>query len=710
MKRNFLAVGALVFLLRGGTPAHQAPPKSPAPLWGWADLHAHPASHLAFGADVSGNNGLFWGKPGLNLEASLGTLLSDLPACAPDKHGSFDADPARHETHKVMIGMIDNITGFAHEANGAASFANWPNARSLTHQQMHITAIRRAYDGGQRLMIASVTDNEFLSALWTKVGFNVGGNQVPLADPNFCYSSAKRQLAFIKSLAAANPTWMEIAYSAAEARRIIAANKLALILSLEQDALTPAQTLQLVREEGVRQVIPIHLINNAVGGCAVYTDAFNTANAFVNSTRQTGNWNEPGNDGFFRVRYDRRLSGRLGRPQTLGGGEVGGAIRPREVSDAVWATLNYDQPAEQGGHRNAQGLTPAGRQLLLDLAKQGVLIDIAHMGEASSAEALFFAVARKYPVMDSHTGLRAADETAVNERALLRQQAQLIAELGGVIGLGTEGTAGMAPFVTQPVIPTPKRALIRFTGQRSSCAWPVKALASNPVLSNLTVTIKTGGDDLRGGKNRVWARVDINGTIHEVDLSKGASWPNDSTRTVSFPLPPNTRANSIRSFGLRTDPNAKNGDFDSPDNWDVETLKVDASFSRTDTVGTWLEEYKEALALMKGRGMALGTDLNGFAPQVSFSAEAVNYPLRVAQSVGNRPAGYTPPSLGRSQLGGKSFDFQRDGIAHYGMLADFMQALSQKPDSQGTLTALFRSANDVVEMWEKCEAAGRAIR
>ena len=30
-------------------------------LPGWADLHAHPASHLAFGADANGKGGIFWG-------------------------------------------------------------------------------------------------------------------------------------------------------------------------------------------------------------------------------------------------------------------------------------------------------------------------------------------------------------------------------------------------------------------------------------------------------------------------------------------------------------------------------------------------------------------------------------------------------------------------------------------------------------------------
>jgi microsomal dipeptidase-like Zn-dependent dipeptidase len=693
-------------------PAKPAVPLAPllrAPLPGWADLHAHPASHLSFGADAGGNNGIFWGKPGLGLASS--NPVADLPACAPDKHGGFDADVVRHKTHQTVIGTIDNITGYTHGPNGAPDFLSWPNARSLTHQQMHVSMLKRAYDGGQRLMIASVTDNEFLSSLWSKIGYNAAGNQVPLHDPNFNIQSARRQLAFIKSLVAANSTWMEIALSAAEARRIVTDNKMAIILSAEMDSLLPAQILELVQNDGVRHVIPIHLINNTMGGTAVYTDAFNTANAFVNSTRQSNSWNNLGNDAFFRVRYDTRLTGRLSRPQTLvaeGSNLVqGGAIWPRPVDDATWASLGYDRDLSEGGHRNVEGLTTAGMTLLHELALRGVLIDIAHMSEESADDALRFATANDYPVMDSHTGMRAHDETGANERALKWSQAALIAKLGGVIGLGTEGTSGMQPIINQPAIPQ-NSELVRFTGSLSTRAWTPARLVGNPVVSNLTVTIKTGGDDLRGGNNWAKARVTLllGGAMHapEFDLSSGEKWDNGTTHTKSFALPPGTHANDIRSFALVTNPNGKNGPFDSPDNWNVDQLRVDATLAGVDTIGTWINEYKEIFAAMHARGVAMGTDMNGFAPQVPFSADAVTYPLTVAQQIHTWKAGYAPPSLAQSHLGPRTYNFQRDGLANYGMLADFMQAISQKPGGSEAITGLFRSANDVVEMWEKAEA------
>src|SRR5690242_5551862 len=42
----------------------------PPPLWGFADLHTHPATHVSFGADSNGQNGIMWGKPGMDANAS----------------------------------------------------------------------------------------------------------------------------------------------------------------------------------------------------------------------------------------------------------------------------------------------------------------------------------------------------------------------------------------------------------------------------------------------------------------------------------------------------------------------------------------------------------------------------------------------------------------------------------------------------------------
>jgi microsomal dipeptidase-like Zn-dependent dipeptidase len=678
-------------------------------LWGVADLHTHPATNFGFGADSNGDGGMFWGKTGLGYAGA--DVFADLPQCSPDKHGGFDLDFVRHTIHKMMIGLTDNVSGYAHEANGAPIFDNWPAARSLTHQQMHVTALKRAYDGGLRLMVASATDNQLLSRMWTDIGYNAAGNPVPLADPTHDFESAKRQINFIKQLVAANPSWMGIATSAAQARALVASNKLAVILSVEMDWLSPAQTLQLVTDYGVRQVIPVHLINNDVGGTALYLDAFNTVNAFVHATRDTSDWNKLGNDGWFQVEYDTHLTGRLTRPLTLvpitGNLIEGGAIVPTPIDDFSYFLLNYEQPLDSGGHKNAAGISEAGKTLIHQLAHRGVLIDVAHMGEKTTEWTLeTFARNYHYPMMDSHTGIRLAGETAENERALKRSHAATIAELGGVIGFGTEGTNGMVNILTRPAIPDPTGVLIRFTGDLLTHEWsPVKHPARNPAISNLTVTFQTGDDDMRGGNNQVWVRVGLPSSTFEVNVSNGAQWPGGSTRTVNFALPAGVHGDDIQWIGLRTSGNLTNDVFDTPDNWDLQSLVVLATFADNDTVGTWLTQYDEIRTLMGGRGVAFGTDMNGFAPQMSFAAFPVSYPLTIASHTGNPGA----PALPQSVMGLRIFDFHTDGIAHYGMLPDFTQALADKPDSGGAVKALFHSAEDTIRMWEACEAAAPGV-
>ena len=63
--------------------------------------------------------------------------------------------------------------------------------------------------------------------------------------------------------------------------------------------------------------------------------------------------------------------------------------------------------------------------------------------------------------------------------------------------------------------------------------------------------------------------------------------------------------------------------------------------------------------------------------------------------------------LTRSKAGPRrDFDYNLDGMAHYGMLPDFLQDLRNVGLTAEDLAPLFRSAYDYIEMWSACE--GRA--
>jgi microsomal dipeptidase-like Zn-dependent dipeptidase len=428
------------------TVAVQTP--APAPVWGFADLHAHPATFLAFGADANGdsdlvfnqNNGIIWGKAGLGLAASSTTaaIAGNLPACNSDSHSGTDADVIRHGLHVQILQSVVQQTGYPHGSSGSPGFNNWPAAQDLLHQAMYITEIRRAYDGGLRMLFASTTDNEIIYDLW-HIGSNAAGNPIPTPTPLFDYNSALRQINLIQQIVGANSDWMQIVTSSADARQAIQNNKLAVVLSLEMDALTIDQILDLIQNHQVRHVIPIHLSNNAMGGMAVYGDAFNT-NTYFHT------------DNFYSIRSDPCINFSLGRPQALAQdptyGQLG-AISPQPINDNWFNTLNYPPAYEGSGERNALGLAQPEQFVLL--MENGVILDIAHMSEQSAADALSLGEKYHYPLMDSHTGLRddstcyPTDPAGTSERAIPYSQVKRLAALGGVLGLGTADNSGPDP-------------------------------------------------------------------------------------------------------------------------------------------------------------------------------------------------------------------------------------------------------------------------
>lgn len=409
-------------------------------LWGFADLHAHPASHLAMGADASGKGGILWGSPGLAYESS--SIDEDLRPCDAHIHSGFDADLVRFKHREGIFEPLSRYT--PHGTCGCPSFDAWPHASSLTHQQMHISSIRRAWEGGLRLMIASVTDNELISLLWNR-GANVHLNPFdnpswPGPNPSFGFDSAVRQLNFIHDLVNANSSWIEIVTTSNEARQAVNNNKLAVILGVEMDALTAEQILDLKDSLKVSQVVPIHLANSSFGGVAVYDDLFNTNNWYL----QGGSCFD-GNDNhhienFFCVETDPNLGFKIGSPQYLLMTKWNGSIEPQPVSDSDYAGLCV-QGYSGVGHKNQQGLNSSE---LMKLMKGGLMIDLAHMSEKSMQEALTLSAQYSYPMMNTHTGMRLDNSSTygnidASERDISTSQMARLTEFGGVIGIGTSG-------------------------------------------------------------------------------------------------------------------------------------------------------------------------------------------------------------------------------------------------------------------------------
>ena len=68
------------------------------------------------------------------------------------------------------------------------------------------------------------------------------------------------------------------------------------------------------------------------------------------------------------------------------------------------------------------------------------------------------------------------------------------------------------------------------------------------------------------------------------------------------------------------------------------------------------------------------------------------------------------PPLERNTAGPRrDFDINLDGLAHYGLLPDFLQDMRNQGLDVQDFAPLFRSANDYVEVWAKCEQRSAAL-
>lgn len=471
-----LVMVALASACAPSTPFSPPPPRCPScaafacgdadagvgPVWGFADLHAHPAAGVAFAGQF------LWGDrqdesvvdtlPGASMDAP------DFDPCDGTTHQRSSSNQVERAARQLVFDHLAQVTSHPHGPSGAgradrAAYEAWPHAMDVFHQQMSAPDIRRAYEGGLRLLFASVTDSQVIARA-------LSGPEYPalfIPDVQTEIDSARRQLQSIRDLVATNASWMQIVDTPDDARRAIRSGRLAIVLSLEMDGLPYDEILRLIDEGHVHHVIPLHLVDNEYGGTAVYDSFFNAdsqlmAPAFGDDRR------------YFSSVLDTRYSARLDRPPVLGTTVavtfglddieadaavcqapyvVPGLCCPHQCTTAsacagCSGVCRTDADWIVGGHRNQFGLTPCGRDLFRELMRRGALIDVAHQSEAATQDLLDLAAAWPggYPVMASHGGLTPRPDVSRvwgDERDFDRGLAMRAEALGGVMGLGTEG-------------------------------------------------------------------------------------------------------------------------------------------------------------------------------------------------------------------------------------------------------------------------------
>jgi hypothetical protein len=378
-----------------------APAAGRSGVFGLADTHAHFFAHLGFGG-----HGIF-GRP---FAVEPGEPVAD---------GLATAMPHCTRAHGPG-GLLPTLDGVGHRVGGYPQFDGWPQHTTQAHQQAHVDWIRRAVDGGLRLAVCLAVNNELLARRSSSLfGRRLGTDDMSAIDRQLAGMRAMVQFVDARC-GGAGQGWLEIAETPADARRIVAAGRLALVLGVEVDSLgnwhTPAQLSQEAAaqgrspreliaglvgdlyDKGVRHVFAVHATNNAFGGAGVFTRPYDAVNYVLTGSSFVVE-SAPAELGIsYRLDEDAFDGGGLAERFAYRGlrGLFRRAGPPRPTN---WA-------ATPGGHINARGLTSYGEMLIQELMARGMLIDIDHMSHKTFAAVLDLCETAGYPVVSGHTSMR----------------------------------------------------------------------------------------------------------------------------------------------------------------------------------------------------------------------------------------------------------------------------------------------------------------
>jgi microsomal dipeptidase-like Zn-dependent dipeptidase len=434
--------------------ANVAPlPPERRPLFGIADLHAHPMLHLAYAtvdwsdAEANTKRSLFWGNPGLAVEDAASRLATDLEQCDAPHWKETTTDYCLQRIRERVLEKlqpnhraIETTPLIYADVNyrGAPDFTMWPRRNDVLHQQMHVSMLERAWKGGLRLMIATAHHNQPLYDM-----YNWRKSPKPLDRP-LEMRNILRQRDWMIAFARANASWMKVVQTPADARRTIAEGRLAVVLGLETDQLS-SQAVSELHEKGFRHFTPVHVIDTDFGGAAIYDPMFNAANAYVRR------------EYFTAGAAPSTVTYKLPSVLALVRGENGPCEVPQEFTAERGTEARHMPSFDRPVHANARGLSELGRRGIIKAMQLGMLIDLAHASHRTTEDVLDLAAPHFYPLMNSHTGLRDAglelgrsntQGPDVSERNISVDQAERILIAGGMIGLGLAAPGGSDAFAT----------------------------------------------------------------------------------------------------------------------------------------------------------------------------------------------------------------------------------------------------------------------
>lgn len=396
-------------------------------LYGIVDTHSHILSNFAFGG-----GGIFHGAPfhRLGVEHALPDCAlyhgengrKDFFGYAFDSAGADGADIAS----LVPDLLAGELSMDNHLTAGYPDFTEWPDGpRRSTHQTQYYRWLERAWLGGLRLVVQHATTNSVICHMTAGGGIQpvrYSCDDMVAVDRIIEESYAMERYIDAQSRGPGTG-WFRIVLSPAEAREVIAAGKMAVVLGIETSdlfrcRLTPyaddpvcdeayvTSQLDAYHELGVRAIFPVHKYDNAFSpgdGDRAFIELGN----FFNS----GHWSN------FTLECPADV------PAIFDHGDVnfGGLNMPREQYDAPpphdfsnfpmspLATAfpfltDIQQPPLVGEYCQNATLTALGETLIHEMMLRGMIIEVDHLPQQSYERAYELLEEYDYPAAGTHGG------------------------------------------------------------------------------------------------------------------------------------------------------------------------------------------------------------------------------------------------------------------------------------------------------------------
>lgn len=396
-------------------------------LYGIVDTHSHILSNFAFGG-----GSLFHGAPfhRLGVEHAL-------PDCAP-----FHGEMGRKDFFGYVFDMQGNNGGQElttllpdlvagelsmdnHLTAGYPEFTEWPNGPTRsTHQVQYYRWLERAWLAGLRLVVQHATTNSVICNFTVGAGLQTSRYSCDdmVAVDRILAETVNMERYIDAQAGGPGLGWFRIVRTPAEARTVIEAGKMAVVLGIETSNLfectltpvdgNPTCDETYVREQldhyydlGVRALFPVHKYDNKFtpgDGDRSFIELGN----FVNS----GHWSN------FTLDCPPDLS-----TQGFDSGDVyfGGLNMPRDTYDSPPPNdlSNYPEdpvgiislyiqeilaPSLVGPYCQNATMTPLGETMLHEMMMRGMLIEVDHLPQWSYVRAFELLEAADYPPVGSH--------------------------------------------------------------------------------------------------------------------------------------------------------------------------------------------------------------------------------------------------------------------------------------------------------------------